>query len=154
VRRLVRSYGASPAHLLTLLASFALAGYAGVRLLAGAPWQVAAWLVGAAVAHDLVLAPLYALADAPLTAVARRRRGNALHAVPWVNHVRFPAVVSGVLLLLFAPSIFRWSEGYERTTALSSAPYLGRWLLLTAVLFAVSAAAYAIRLRRARRRRG
>ena len=153
MRRLARLYGASPLHLLTLLASSALAAYAGVRLLAGAPWQVAAWVVGAAVAHDLVLAPLYALADAPLAAAARRRGARELPGVPWVNHVRFPAVVSGVLLLVFAPSILRWSGGYQRTTELSSEPYLGRWLLITAALFALSAAAYALRLSAAARRR-
>ena len=35
MRRLLRWYGANPLHLLTLLGSFALAGYAAVQLAAG-----------------------------------------------------------------------------------------------------------------------
>ena len=53
----------SPLQLLLLSCSFALAAYAGVRLLAGDWLGVALWVVGAAVLHDLVLLPLYAAAD-------------------------------------------------------------------------------------------
>ena len=59
--------------LLALLASFVVAGYAGVRLLAGNPTGVGAWFVGSAVVHDLVLFPLYAGADAALVTLLRRR---------------------------------------------------------------------------------
>ena len=41
--------------LLALLASFVVAGYAGIRLLAGNPVGVGAWFVGSAVGHDLLL---------------------------------------------------------------------------------------------------
>ena len=41
--------------LLALLASFAVAGYAAIRLLAGNPIGIGAWFVGSAVVHDLVL---------------------------------------------------------------------------------------------------
>ena len=50
----------SPLQLLLLVCSFALAGYAGVRLLEGDWFGVALWFVGAALLHDLVLLPLYA----------------------------------------------------------------------------------------------
>ena len=53
----------SPLQLLLLACSFALAGYAGVRLLADDWLQVALWFVGAALVHDLVLLPLYATLD-------------------------------------------------------------------------------------------
>lgn len=53
----------SPLQLLLLACSFALAGYAGVRLPANDWFQVALWFVGAALVHDLVLLPLYAVAD-------------------------------------------------------------------------------------------
>ncbi|MGO4748474.1 hypothetical protein AB4212_07565, partial [Streptomyces sp. 2MCAF27] len=53
----------SPRQLLLLACSFALAGYAGARLLAGDWFGVALWFVGAALLHDLVLLPLYAVAD-------------------------------------------------------------------------------------------
>lgn len=62
--RLRRWYGASPWHLLLMAGVFALAAYAGVRLLGGgAPWGIAVWFAGAALLHDLVLVPAYSLAD-------------------------------------------------------------------------------------------
>lgn len=60
----------SPLQLLLLAGSFALAGYAGVRLLADDWFGVALWFVGAAVVHDLVLLPLYAAADRALVRAA------------------------------------------------------------------------------------
>ncbi|EFL18948.1 LOW QUALITY PROTEIN: lipoprotein, partial [Streptomyces sp. C] len=68
-------YGASPFHLLLVLASFALACYAGVRLLEGDPLGVAVWFVGAAILHDLVLLPLYAVADLAVQRLLGRRAG-------------------------------------------------------------------------------
>lgn len=59
-----KRYGASPLHLLLVLGSFALTGYAGIRLLSGQePWMVVLWFAGAALLHDLVLLPLYTLTD-------------------------------------------------------------------------------------------
>ncbi|MDQ3153402.1 MAG: hypothetical protein M3R63_17390 [Actinomycetota bacterium] len=144
-----RWYGAGPLHLLAFLASFALAGYAALKLFGGNPVGVGIWFVGCIVGHDLLLFPLYALADSSLVAVLRRRPAAA--TVPWVNHVRFPAVVSGILLLVWAPLVFRLSVGYESITSLTTEPYLERWLAVTGVLFAASAALYALRLRAARR---
>ncbi|MGQ4362233.1 hypothetical protein [Streptomyces sp. SAS_272] len=57
------AHAAGPFPLLLLACSFALAGYAGVRLLADDWFAVALWFVGAALLHDLVLLPLYAMAD-------------------------------------------------------------------------------------------
>jgi hypothetical protein len=53
----------SPLQLMLLGCSFALAAYAGVRLLADDWVGVALWIVGAALLHDLVLLPLYVAAD-------------------------------------------------------------------------------------------
>ena len=63
MRRLLRWYGANPLHLLALLGCFALAGYAAARLVPSRPLGVAAWFLGAVVGHDLLLMPLYSLAD-------------------------------------------------------------------------------------------
>jgi hypothetical protein len=150
MNRLLRWYGSGPLHLLAMLASFAVAGYAALRMAADRPVVVVGWLVGAAVAHDLLLLPLYAVADRSLLAVWRHRRGR-LPAVPWLNYIRVPALLSGLLLLVWFPSIFRFSRIYSPTTALSSDGYLERWLLITAGLFALSALALAVRLRTARR---
>lgn len=149
-----RWYGAGPLHLLAFLASFALAGYAALRLLGGNPVGVGIWFVGCIIGHDLLLFPLYALADSSLVTVLRRRTPTPAPdkpaPVPWVNHVRFPAVVSGILLLVWAPLIFRLPAGFDAITSLSTEPYLERWLAVTGVLFAGSAALYAVRLRAAR----
>ncbi|MFD4244003.1 hypothetical protein ACFWP3_20725 [Streptomyces sp. NPDC058525] len=70
MNRLRARYGASALHLALTLSSFALALYAGVRLLDGDTWGVAVWFVGAALLHDLVLLPLY---SAGWTTSPRRR---------------------------------------------------------------------------------
>ncbi len=144
-----RWYGAGPLHLLAFLASFALAGYAALKLFGGNPVGVGIWFVGSIIGHDLLLFPLYALADSSLVALLRRRRPQPA-AVPWVNFVRFPVVVAGILLLVWAPLIFRLPVGYQAITSLTTEPYLERWLAVTGVLFAASAALYALRLRAAR----
>ncbi|MGH3789044.1 MAG: hypothetical protein ACRDRG_21390 [Pseudonocardiaceae bacterium] len=138
--------------LLALLASFAVAGYAGVRLLAGNPIGVGAWFVGSAVVHDLVLFPLYAGLDAALVLLLRRRPALATVAgVPWLNHLRVPVVISGLLLLVWAPLILRAPTVYQTASGLSDQPFLPRWLAVTAALFAISAAALAVRAVRAQR---
>ncbi|MGH4003735.1 MAG: hypothetical protein ACRDSO_06460 [Pseudonocardiaceae bacterium] len=139
--------------LLALLASFAVAGYAGVRLLAGNPTGVGAWFVGSAVVHDLVLFPLYAGADAALVMLLRRRPALATVAgLPWLNYLRVPAVISGVLLLVWSPLILRLpTAAYFDASGLSAQPYLSRWLAVTAALFAISAVTLAVRVATVRR---
>lgn len=76
MRRLRRWYGAGPLQLVVLLTSFAVAGYAGVRLLAGDWFLIALWFAGAALVQDLVLIPLYSLADRALRALPGVARGG------------------------------------------------------------------------------
>ncbi|MFE9118970.1 hypothetical protein [Streptomyces sp. NPDC007172] len=136
-------YGASPLHLTLVLCSFALAGYAGVRLLHGDTLGVIVWFVGAALLHDLVLLPLYSSADRALQrllpATGRRGAHDAGKRVAGVNHVRVPAFVSGVLLLVWWPLVLGQVDGFTAATALPGDVFLGRWLLVTAGLFAGSA---------------
>lgn len=142
-----RLYGAGPLHLLALLACFALTAAAVLRV-ADEPLRLRylAWFVGAVVAHDLLLFPLYALLDRSGRALLRRRRTPTPAAV---NYVRVPALLSGLLLLIFAPVIFRHSEqAYRNASGLNQDPYAVRWLLVTGVLFLVSAVLYALRGRR------
>jgi len=140
-----RWYGANPLHLLTLVGCFALAWYAGAGLLHAKPVGVAVWFVGAVVGHDLILMPLYALADTSVTAIFRHRPPK-LPTVPWINYLRVPVVLSGLLLLMWFPLIFRIPSRFPRTTDLSLDPYLGHWLAVTGVLFLLSAFALAVRL--------
>ncbi|MEU0219751.1 hypothetical protein ABZ281_33765 [Streptomyces sp. NPDC006265] len=139
----------SPLQLLLLSCSFALAVYAGVRLLAGDWLGVALWVVGAALLHDLVLLPLYAAADrAVVRGLGRVRRRE------WVMYARVPAALSGLLLLVWFPLISGMvEERYRSGTGLPPEVFLTRWLLITAVLFAGSALLLALRLRRAAKRR-
>ena len=89
-------YGSHPLHLLTMLAGFALLGYiiATVRPVAlwnpQVWWQsIAVWFAAAIIAHDLVLFPVYALADRMLTAAASRKPKVAA-----LNYIRIPALAS------------------------------------------------------------
>ncbi|MDX2682964.1 hypothetical protein [Streptomyces soliscabiei] len=139
----------SPFQLLLLACSFALAAYAGVRLLEDDWFGVALWIVGAALLHDLVLLPLYASADRVLA----RGLGAAGHR-EWTMYVRVPAALSGLLLLVWFPLIAgRVDQRYRSATGGSPDGFLAHWLVITAVLFGGSALLLALRLRRATKRR-
>lgn len=140
-----RYYGASPFQLLLMVSSFAVALYAGMRLLRGDTVGILVWFAGSAVLHDLVLLPLYSLADQALIRVTGGAR--------WVNHVRVPAFVSGVLALVWWPLIFMPPAGFESTTGLSPSGRLQHWLLITAVLFGASALLAVVRALNLRHRR-
>lgn len=133
----------SPVQLLLLACSFTLAGYAGLRLLDGDWFQIALWMAGAAFLHDLVLLPLYAVADRAVV----RGLDRAGHR-EWVVYVRVPAALSGLLLLVWFPLISgQVAQRYRWATGLSTDPLLARWLLITAVLFGGSALLLVLRLR-------
>ncbi|MFI1964294.1 hypothetical protein ACH429_09255 [Streptomyces pathocidini] len=150
--RLRRWYGEGALHLLLMLGSFALAGYAGVRLLEGDWLGVAVWFVGAALVHDLVLVPAYGVVDRGV----RRALGVGVESRPGevgerlrsagVNHVRVPAFLSGLLLLVWFPLITRQVGHYTAYTGLPAGVFLGRWLLISAGLFAVSGVWLVVRL--------
>jgi hypothetical protein len=154
VRRVARAYGANPLHLLALVASFAVAGYAVSHLLhSSAPVRVLVWFLAAVVGHDLILFPLYALADRSLRAGLRAlwpRRG-AVTRVPPLNYLRVPALGTGLLFLVFLPGILRQGAStYHAATGQTQQPFLDRFLLLSAAMFVLSAIVYAVRLRTAR----
>lgn len=151
MRAIRKHYGAGPLHLLSVLACGLVVAYVVTRLVASGPiTKIEVWFVGAAVAHDLFLWPLYALADRSAVRLARRDPSR-LPAVPWINHLRVPAVLSAVLLAVSFPLVLQLSPGaYQAATGLSQAPFLNRWLGITGVLFATSAVLYAVRVGRAR----
>jgi len=138
---LSRRVGAPPAQLALLVACLGLAAYAAFFLLGDpALLRMLVWFAGAAVVHDLVIFPVYAVADRALVAAARGR-------VPLINHVRVPALGAGLTLLMFWPGIVRQGEAtHLAATGLDQAPYLGRWLALSAVLFGASAVVYGARI--------
>src|SRR5712691_2726337 len=146
MRRQLRWYGASPLHLLALIACFGLAGYAAPRLVSSHPLAVIVWFGGAVIGHDLLLMPLYSLADRSAMAALRHREPQ-LPATPWINYVRVPAALSGLLLLVWFPLILRLRSPYHASTSLSADPYAWHWLAVTGTLFLLSAVAFALRLR-------
>ena len=64
--------------------------------------------------------------------------------------MRVPVVLAGLLFLAWYPLILRLSRGYPRATHRSDHVFLGRWLMVTGALFAVSAILYAVRRTRSR----
>jgi hypothetical protein len=150
-RRFGAIYGSGPLHLLTMLSGFALLGYILATFKPATLWNpgtwwqsVAVWLGGAVIAHDLLLFPLYALADRALFARTRPVRHPNVNAR---NHVRVPALGAGLTLLIFLPGIIEQGAAtYQAATGQTQQPFLGRWLLLSAAMFAVSAVCYAARL--------
>jgi hypothetical protein len=159
VRSLSRSirgwYGASPLHLLALLAAFGLTGYALQAVVAAHQWPgFAVWFIFAIIGHDLLLFPLYSLAD---LSVRRLLPGSASPGpadrrplIPVINYIRVPAGFALLLLLVWFPLILGLSAAtYRRASGLGTDSYLWRWLAVTGVMFAISASSYAIALRRA-----
>jgi hypothetical protein len=146
-------YGSHPLHLLTMLSGFALLGYVVVMAKPSMLWKpegawwpsMVVWFAAAFLVHDLVLFPIYALADRLLGIADQRRRRQA--RVPARNYLRVPTLGTGLLFLIFFPGIIRQGAVlYHEDTGLTQQPFLGRWLMLTAVMFAASALVYATRL--------
>jgi hypothetical protein len=148
-------YGDTPLHLLAVAASFAIAGYAFFRIVESpSALGTLIWLGAAAIAHDLLAFPLYS----GLNLIAHRSLAGPDDAweeerrVPLINHIRIPAALSALALLMFFPAILGLdSANYEKDTGLGTGVFLDRWLGLCAALFLGSALIYAFRLRRASR---
>lgn len=160
--RLRASYGAGPLHLLGHLALIVLAGYLLSVMFearfAPEPLNLVLWLIGGAVLHDVVVLPLYSAANVAVAQLigARGDVDRAPDSVPSsrdlrrrvaiMPHLRTPAVISGVLFAVFFPRILNRQPGnFERALGYPAPDYLERWLLVSAGLFAISAAVYAAR---------
>jgi hypothetical protein len=159
VRAFSRLYGSSPLHLLLAGAAFAVTGYAVYRAFDKQPALAQAkWFLGAIVAHDFIVLPLYSLVLIGLLfavggRAAREGRPLSRRRLLVLNHVRVPAALSLLALLLFFPLILGLSEsGYQGVSGLSTDPYLPRFAFLTLALFALSGAVLAVRLLLGRRR--
>ena len=99
---------------------------------------IATWLIAAVAVHDFVILPLYSSADR----VIRRS-----------NHVRVPAALSVLMLVVFWGTIGGRGEGaYHGVSGRTYDGYATRWLLVTAALFAGSGLLYLLRRRSGARR--
>ena len=127
--RFAQRYGERPLHLAGFAISFAVAGCAALQIadLQNA-FTILLWFAGAIVLHDLVLYPAYTALD------------RTLQRAPFgINHVRVPAILSGLLFLVWFPLILEKDPAlYRSITGVEPPDYLARWLIVTAALFAAS----------------
>ena len=152
-------YGSHPLHLLTLIAGFALFGYVLATIKPTTLWNpntwwqsIIVWFAAAIIAHDLVLFPVYALVDRILRAGNRIRPHRSETLVPVLNYIRVPAMGAALTLLMFLPGIIKQgAPTYLAATGQTQDLFLGRWLMLTAAMFAISAVCYTVRLALAHR---
>jgi hypothetical protein len=137
-------YGASPIHLLAHLILLPIVAWALLTVLDfRAASNVVLWLVSAVILHDLLLLPAYSTLDR----LAQRATRGA------VNYVRVPAGLSLLMLLVFWGTIRGKGTGnFHFASGLSYHGYFGRWLLVTAALFALSGAVLLARQAGSRRR--
>jgi hypothetical protein len=149
-----RFRGAQPLRLMATIVSFAIvaAGVAGWFQAGSDPRGILVWVLACAVAFECILFPLAWALDrlaqlgphdpSPGGVVRPPRRAVAF--------IRIPGMLSLLLLVVFAPLIFRAdTRSFMATTGLAPANYLVRWLLATAAMYGVSAVWYALTLRRA-----
>ncbi len=155
-----RNYGASPLHLLAFLASIAVTGIAVKGWLdepAISIRYILIWFVGAIIAHDMLVLPLYSALDRLAVAISRRadRRVPApgptgaenansprVRSPGWV-YVRVPLILSALLLLVFGAEILREGNAtFQVASGHTQDVYLSRYLIVAAVLFVVSGLAY------------
>lgn len=146
-----RRYGASPLHLAGHLIVFAIAAFAIDRIASTASLaKLIALYVGLVIAHDLVFVPTYSILDRVTRAALARLPAPGSAGVPRINHVRVPAFVSGVLLIIYAPLISgKAANGYFLSSDHYPEGYLRNWLLISAGLFLGSGLIYALRVGRA-----
>ena len=93
--------------------------------------------------------PVGFLTGLALLVLSRWRVRRALsrgRPVPWANYVRVPAAISGLLLLVFFPVVCGKGEAaYTRVSGTTWEGYAVRWLVVSAAIFALSGALYALR---------
>jgi hypothetical protein len=150
-------YGAHPAHLLLLIVAAAGAGWAVLQWLhAPTPVRLLVWFGAAVVGHDLIAFPVYTGLDRLLIRViAGSSASEAAASISrWrraaINHIRFPVLLSGLLLLMWYPLIFKRSDAvYFAASGQHQSRYLGNYLLAVALLFGGSLLIFLLRLARA-----
>ncbi len=153
MRRFAYEYGSHPLHLLVAVATTVVTVWALLQAIGelNATSQFLIWFIGAILLHDILFVPLYAgldrVAGRALLGGERRTRLR----VATLNHLRVPIMLSALAFIVWYPDILAKSNaGFEAKTGLTKDVYLGRWLLLTAVLLVGSALLLALRARRLR----
>lgn len=151
VDRFRRRYGANPLHLAGHLALFAIAFFAIDRIASdGGLAKVIALYIGFVIAHDLIFLPAYSGLDRIARAALATLPAWGPGSVPAINHIRAPALISGLLLIIYFPFISRRADNsYFQLSGHHIEGYLRNWLLISVALFLGSGLIYALRVRRA-----
>ncbi len=144
-------YGSGPYHFVAVGVCFVVSGYAILRLADSAePVLLAVWFVGALLAHDFLVYPAYTLLD---RAAARGQGLTDSDRASWINFVRVPVLLTGLVFLVWFPLILGLNaKTYRDASGLGTGRFLPRFLAFTAFVFLVSAALYCLRLLRWQRR--
>jgi hypothetical protein len=139
MKRIWQHYGGGPGHLLASIASLAIAAAAVIG------WtqrpkdlmSVLIWFVAAFLLHDLVLLPIYTVAD---------RFTLGFLPIRATVYVRVPALISALVLAVVFPTVLGYGgRSAYNLTGIHEHGYFERWLVLTGVLFALSGLAFALR---------
>ncbi|HYO02496.1 MAG TPA: hypothetical protein VET27_11720 [Mycobacterium sp.] len=146
-------YGEHVLHLIVLLGALALGAYAisvlGFDQLFNPRvwWQsIAVWFAVAVIGHDLILFPLYALAERFLPKERSHAKPANAQRVPLTNYIRLPTMATALTFALFFPGIIEQGAfTYIAATGLTQEPFLQRWLLLTAGFYLTSAVCYVVK---------
>lgn len=147
-----RLYGAGPQHLVGHLVAFAVVAFAFAQIFSGGgASELLIWLLAFVVSHDLIFVPAYTGLDRLFRrAIATVSLSHATD-VPVINHVRAPAMISGLLLIIYFPLISgRADRWYFTLSGHHLSDYLRNWLLITVALFLGSGLIYALRVVRTR----
>jgi hypothetical protein len=118
-----------------------LMGWGAVELLPAlvdSPLSLVGWLVGGPVVHDALLAPLVGVGGVVIARVLPE---------PWRTPVGAGLVVSGVLVVLSVPYLWRAFSG-PVTPGLHDRPYLAGLLVALAVVWVVVVVAGLVAARR------
>jgi hypothetical protein len=139
MKRIWQRYGGGPGELLATLASLFIATFAVIG------WSqrpkdfvsVLIWFGAAVLLHDLVLLPLYTLAD---------RVTLGFLPVHATVYIRVPLLISLLVLAVVFPTALGYGgHSAHNLTGIREHGYFLRWLALSGGLFALSGLAYALR---------
>jgi len=104
-------------------------------------------------AHDFIFVPAYTGLDRIIRATMARWPSRARPRVPLINHVRAPALISALLLIIYFPLISGRNTGwYFQLSGHPLTHYLRNWLLVTVALFLGSGLIYVTRCVRSQAR--
>ena len=108
-------YGDGPLHLIAVVISFAIVGYAFIQIAASpSPVSFAIFFAGAIVAHDLIAFPVYSA----LNLIGGRAASIARLGPATINYVRVPALLAGFAFVVWFPLILALDpDRYEASTA-------------------------------------